>query len=157
MRPTRLYPLVAALVVVMLLASSAFAEPTTSPKVRTAQATVHAYFKILNAGMKSGNFSALSTVYAPNATLTQSNPLGQTKVSHGLTEITAFYEGAYSKFAGYEWTQDAMRSLAKTVVLSYEHAGSPPLTVAGRCAHLFVVKHGMIQSLDWTTFYSGQK
>jgi hypothetical protein len=43
------------------------------------------------------------------------------------------------------------------VVLSYEHAGSPPLTVAGRCAHLFVVKNGMIQTLDWTTFYSGQK
>jgi hypothetical protein len=157
MRPSRLYPLIISLALAILLAGAAYAEPVASPKVRSAQSTVTAYFKILNAGMKSGKFSALSTVYAPNATLTQSNPLGQTKVSHGLTEITAFYQGAYSKFAGYEWTRDGMRSLAKTVVLSYEHAGSPPLTVAGRCAHLFVVKNGMIQTLDWTTFYSGQK
>jgi hypothetical protein len=157
MRHSRLYPLIAFVALTILMSGSVYAEPGASPTVRSAQTTVHAYFKILNAGMKSGNFSALSTVYARNATLTQSNPLGQTKVSHGLAEITAFYQGAYSKFAGYEWTQDGMRSLAKTVVLSYEHAGSPPLTVAGRCAHLFVVKNGLIRSLDWTTFYSGQK
>jgi SnoaL-like domain len=157
MRHPRLLTLIVVAVMVALVADNAYAHPSAAVKTRGAQATVHAYFAILNAGMKSGDFSALSRVYAPNAVLTQSNPLGQTKVSHGLSEITAFYQGAYSKFAGYEWTQDAMRSLAPTVVLSYEHAGSPPLTVAGRCAHLFVVKGGMIRSLDWTTFYSGQK
>jgi len=49
-----------------------------------------------------------------------------------------------------------MRKLSGTVVLSYEHAGSPPLTVAGRCSHVFVVKGNDIQSLDWTTFFAGQ-
>ena len=49
-----------------------------------------------------------------------------------------------------------MRMLAPTVVLSYEHAGSPPLAVAGRCAHLFVVQNGKVESVDWVVFYPGK-
>lgn len=120
-------------------------------------ATVHAYFRILNAGMQSGDFSAMASVYAPNGTLTQSNPLGQTKVSHGVSEIIAYYKTAYTKLAGYHFTQDAMRALSSDTLLSYEHAGSPPLSVAARCAHVFVIKNGKIKTLDWVTFYPGQK
>lgn len=132
-------------------------DPALAGHYRSATATVHAYFQALNAGMQSGDFRALASVYAPGATLTQSNPLGQTKVSHGLTQIIAFYKGAYAKLAGYHFTQDAMRSLSTTNVLSYEHAGSPPLSVAARCEHLFVIKNGRIATLDWVTFYAGQK
>lgn len=117
---------------------------------------VATYFGILNSGMLSGDFSALATVYVPNATLTQNSPAGVTKVFTGIAQITGFYEAAYAKFKGFQWSQDAMRRLSGTVVLSYEHAGSPPLTVPGRCSHLFVVKGSKIQSLDWTTFYAGQ-
>jgi hypothetical protein len=106
--------------------------------------------------MKSGDFTALASVYAPDATLTQSNPKGVTKVFHGLAAITGFYKAAYKVFAGYQWTQDQMRSLDQWVVLSYEHAGSPPLSVAGRCSHLFMVVNGKIHSLDWTTFFPGK-
>src|SRR5205085_2398947 len=106
---------------------------------------------------QSGDFSGLRAVYATNATLTQSNPLGETKVSHGLAQITAFYEAAYARFKGAQWSQDSSRALSKDVVLNYEFAGDSTFKVPGRCAHLFVVKNGKIKSLDWITFYSGLK
>jgi len=105
--------------------------------------------------MRSGDFSALASVYSPDATLTQSNPRGVTTVVHGLDAIMRFYQGVWTKFPGYQWTQDNMRSLDANVVLSYEHASSPPERVAGRCMHLFVLQNGKIMSLDWTTFYAG--
>jgi len=42
-------------------------------------------------------------------------------------------------------------------VLVYQHAGSPPLRVAGRCVHVFVVENGEITSYDWATYYPGQQ
>ena len=41
------------------------------------------------------------------------------------------------------------------MALNYEHAGSPPLSVPGRCAHLFVFCDGRIQTLDWVTYFGG--
>ena len=120
------------------------------------EAVVQKYFGILNAGMQSGDFSVLATVYAADAVLTQNSPAGVTNVYHGLAQIIGFYQAAYAKFKGFQWTQDAMRKLSGTVLLSYEHAGSPPQAVRGRCSHLFVVKGNKIRSLDWTTFYGGQ-
>jgi hypothetical protein len=129
---------------------------TLTKKGGNPEAVVQKYFGILNAGMQSGDFSALATVYAADAVLTQNSPAGVTNVYHGLAEITGFYQATYAKLKGFQWTQDAMRKLSGTVVLSYEHAGSPPLTVPGRCSHLFVVKGNKIHSLDWTTFYPGK-
>jgi SnoaL-like domain len=140
-----------------LAAASSGSAQRTAAVSSNPTSVVHKYFKVFNAGMLSGDFSALKQVYAPKAVLTQSNPLGETKVSRGLIQITAFYEAAYAKFKGAQWTQDSMRSLSKDVTLSYEHAGDATFKVPGRCAHLFVVKKGKIQSLDWITFYSGQK
>jgi len=54
------------------------------------EVVVQKYFGILNAGMRTGDFSALATVYAANATVTQTSPAGVTKVYHGLAEITGF-------------------------------------------------------------------
>jgi hypothetical protein len=113
------------------------------------------YFQIFNAGMRSGDFSALASVYSPDATVTKSNPNGVTKVVHGLDAIMRFYQGIWMKNPGYQWTQENMRSLDSNVVLSYERASSPPERVAGRCMHLFLLQNGKILSLDWTTFYAG--
>jgi hypothetical protein len=49
-----------------------------------------------------------------------------------------------------------MSSLEPDVVWAYQHASSPPLSVPGRCVHLFVVEHGKITSYDWITYYAGQ-
>jgi len=107
--------------------------------------------------MRSGDFSTIASVFASNATLTQSNPKGVTAVIHGLAAITSFYQGLRAKFAGYQWTVESMRSLGPIVVLVYQHAGSPPLRVAGRCVHMFVVEDGKITSDDWATYYPGQQ
>jgi len=115
------------------------------------------YFQIFNAGMRSGDFSALASVYSADATLMQSTSNGVTKVFHGLDAIMRFYQGVWVGNPGYQWTQDNMRSLDSNVVLSYEHASSPPERVAGRCMHLFLIQNGKIMSLDWATFYAGVK
>ena len=137
--------------------SHASAQTTNAARYLSAPAVVQKYFRIFNAGMQNGDFSALKSVYASNGVLTQSNPLGETKVSRGLTQITAFYEAAYAKFKGSHWTQDSSRQLSPTVVLNYEFAGDASFKVPGRCAHIFMIKKGKIKSLDWVTFYSGQK
>jgi hypothetical protein len=121
-----------------------------------ATTVVTTYLQLFNAGMRSGDFSAMASVYAPDATLTQSSPKGVTTVLHGLTAITNFYQVLRTKFGGYQWTVESMRSLAPNIVLVYQHAGSPPLRVAGRCVHLFVVQNGKITSYDWATYYPGQ-
>jgi hypothetical protein len=123
----------------------------------SAPSVVQKYFRIFNSGMQNGDFSALKSVYASDGVLTQSNPLGETKVSRGLTQITAFYEAAYTKFKGGHWTQDSSRQLSPTVVLNYEFAGDASFKIPGRCAHIFMIKNGKIKTLDWVTFYSGQK
>jgi hypothetical protein len=107
--------------------------------------------------MASGNFSNLSSVFSSAAVVTKSNPDGTTAVYHGLTQITAFYGTLYTKVAGWQWTTDETRMLRPEVVIAYEHAGSPPLSVASRCVHVFVIKKGKIVSYDWTAFYAGQK
>src|SRR5947199_2029407 len=48
---------------------------TPEPDARTVVTT---YLQLFNAGMRSGDFSAMASVYAPDATLTQSNPKGVT-------------------------------------------------------------------------------
>jgi hypothetical protein len=113
------------------------------------------YFSILNAGMKSGDFSAMATVFAPDATFTRSAPTGVTTVYHGIAAITRFYQSLAKQVPGYQWTTDSLRVLAPTVVLAYEHAGSPPLKAAGRCVHVFTIQAGKIVSYDWVVFFPG--
>ncbi|GAC1424959.1 MAG: hypothetical protein PVS3B3_17450 [Ktedonobacteraceae bacterium] len=129
---------------------------TTQAAPPSATTVVKTYLRIFNAGMKSGDFSALHSVYTSDATLTQSSPKGVTTVVHGLASIIDFYQGLRKKLPGFQWTVDSMRSLAPSVVLVYQHAGSPPLQVAGRCIHVFVVEHGKITRYDWATFYPGK-
>lgn len=137
--------------------SPALAHTANARSYRNAKATTEAYFGVLNAGMASGTFSKLSSVFSTNAVLTKSNPDGTTAVFRGISEIAGFYQTLYTKVAGWQWTTDQIRMLRPDVVIAYEHAGSPPLTVASRCVHVFVIKKGKIVSYDWTAFYPGQK
>ena len=122
-----------------------------------ARRVVHKYFGILNAGMASSDadFSALATVYDEDAVLTQSSPAGVTTRFQGLAAVTGFYVTAWQKFHGFQWTQEHMRDLANSVVLSYEHAGRVHQTAPGKCSHLFVVRGHTIETLDWVTYYPG--
>jgi hypothetical protein len=124
---------------------------------RNNQALLDKYWTTLNTGMASatGDFSGMADAYAADGTLTQSNPAGVTTVIQGIDAIIAFYAKAWTKFHGYQWTLDSTRWIKWDVALNYEHAGSPPLSVPGRCAHLFVFCNGHIQSLDWVTYFGG--
>jgi hypothetical protein len=135
----------------------ASAAPPSTPPNSPDEQVVTTYFQILNAGMLDPQqFSALATVYAPDATLTQSAPNGTQVVATGLKEITAWYVGFQNAHPGIQFAQDHMRSLAPHVVLSYEHAPTS-WAVPGRCMHLFTLKGGMIESLDWATYFGGVK
>jgi hypothetical protein len=87
-------PLALLIVLVVFLLSGlaacggANAQPNTTPSEPSATTVVTTYLQLFNAGMKSGDFSTMSSVYAPEATLTQSNPKGVTAVIHGLANIT---------------------------------------------------------------------
>ena len=156
MRVRLAYPLVAAAV---LLASmlAAHASAQSSARQSSAPEVAARYFTVLNAGMKSGNFSAMASVYAPDATLTLSNPKGVTRVFHGLAAITAFYQKLPGLFPGLQWTTVRWRSLAPTVVIFYERAGTPAMAAPGRCAHTIVVQNALIASEDWVTYYAGKQ
>jgi hypothetical protein len=147
----------------------------TSP--HHAQAIVDEYLGILNAGMASGtcDFSALSTVYASDATLTlaggpfspggpaafvPSGPAGEQQYQ-GIDAITGFY----THFCGFltgphgpgygEWTQDEAHLLAPNVLNSYEHvrlSRVPPAAPPGRCVHAFTISGDKIASLDWSVY-----
>lgn len=150
------------LLVSMCLLAACGAQVSAQTKTTTASAAnpdaatvVKNYLRIFNAGMKSGNFSELEDVYARDATLTLSSPKGVTTVVHGFANLISFYQGFQKKFPGYQWTVESMRNLAPNVVLVYQHAGSPPQQVAGRCIHVFVIDEGKITTYDWATYYPG--
>jgi hypothetical protein len=160
MRSLRTFPLLglAAVVIVSLTAVTAVRTSAQAPsRPANAQAVVTRYFEILNAGMKSGDFSGFASVFAPDATFTKSTPTGVTTVYHGLAAITKSYHTLQTSLPGYQWTTDSLRMLSPTVMLAYEHAGSPPLTAAGRCTHVFVVRDGKIATYDWIVFFPGKK
>ena len=164
MRLRHLSPLAIIVVIALVLLSacaSAQAATQTSTQapshVLSASEVVEHYFSVLNAGMKSGNFSALNSVFASDATLTRSALDGKTTVYHGLAAITSFYDTLPTKVPGFQWTTDSQHSPSPTVVLAYEHAGTPSMALPSRCAHVFVVEEGKIVNYDWVVFFAGKK
>src|SRR5215467_5247649 len=108
-RKAKLLILLSLLVMILISGLSACggstnAQPNATSPRPSAPSVVLMYFQIFNAGMRSGDFSALASVYSPDATLTQSNPRGVTTVVHGLADIITFDQGLRTKFAGYQWT-----------------------------------------------------
>lgn len=132
------------------------AQASSSHPLSNSEVVGH-YFSILNAGMKSGNFSDLQSVFASDATFTRSTLDGKTAVYHGLVNITHFYETLPTKAPGFQWTTDSIRDLSSNVVLAYEHAGTRSMTTPSRCAHGFVIQDSKIVSYDWVVFFAGVK
>jgi len=126
------------------------ADRATSQK--SEDALVATYYQILNAGLKGGDFSVMASVFAPDATLTASTPLGSTVVVQGLSAIIAYYKNTASKFPGMQFIRDSTYDLSPTIVLNYEHAPIPSLSVPGRCSHLFVLRNSRIQELFWVAY-----
>jgi ketosteroid isomerase-like protein len=142
------------LVLVWVMATTAFAQSPSSPSVRTAQAVVTTYFRIVNAGLHGAGFAALPTVYAPNATLIVSTPKGVTTVFQGLGPITGWYKGFAAANRGKRLVRESTRMPLPSVVIDYERASTATQPVTARCAHVFVVQQGKIVSDDFIVFYA---
>jgi hypothetical protein len=115
------------------------------------------YVAALNAGIQSGDFSALLAIYAPDAVLTASTPNGATTVATGTAQLQAFFTHFRSIHPGLVFAVDSVRVLSPHIVLTYEHALPPGFSEPGRCMHLYTIQHGQVQSLDWATFYPGER
>jgi hypothetical protein len=138
--------------------SIALAMPAASghpaPQSRPLQ-VARSYFALLNAGMRTGDFSSLASVYAANARLTMYRSLPRDmspeKIdqAHGLAAITGIYREVYAAFSGYQWTRVQVNRISTTRVASYERVRSPQGST-GESETVFVIKGGKITHLDWT-------
>jgi uncharacterized protein (TIGR02246 family) len=120
------------------------------------EAVIASYIQALNDGMQTGDFTALVNLYAPDAVLTASTPAGVTKVSTGTAEIAAYFQAFQTAHPGLVFAVDSVRVLSPHIVLTYEHASPPGASAPGRCMHVYIIKQGQVQSLDWATFYPGK-
>jgi hypothetical protein len=111
---------------------------------------------LLNPDLVSGDFSNLSTLYAPDAVLTQSSPLGVTKVYRGRAAIMDYYKALYARVPGLHFTVASQRLLAPAIVLRYMRAATPSMTAPARCLHVFVIDGGMISTEEWTVYFAGK-
>jgi hypothetical protein len=136
-------------------APRAAAGPATGSQ--SAEALVALYYRILNAGMRSGDFSPMASVYAPDATLTHSTPEGETSTFHGLNAIIAYYHRTYLSNPGIQFIRDTWYGLSPTIVLNYEHVSPPGFRLPTRCSHLFVLQNGKIQHLFWVVYFAGAR
>jgi hypothetical protein len=145
-----------ALFAVALSACGAAPVAQAAPAVPPDQAVITAYIAALNAGIQSGDFSQLLAIYAPDAVLTASPPTGVTKVSTGTAEIEAYFQAFRMAHPGVVFAVDSVHIISPHVVLTYEHASPPHWAAPGRCMHVYILKAGKVQSLDWATFYGGK-
>lgn len=151
------------------------------PNPQHAQDIVNTYLGILNGGMSgaSGNkcdFSALSTVYADDATLTltggpftsgfppQFSNLGTPDPAYkglqfqGITNVIGFYTTFCHDFgpAHPGWTPELTEPLTSNVVDSYEqlsiYAPNGNVVQTGYCEHVFTIKGDRIESLNWSVY-----
>lgn len=132
----------------------AMARPATGQQ--NPRALVATYYQILNAGLRSGDFSAMASVFALDATVTRSTPTGATITLHGLGPIINFYRTLYVAAPGTQFQGDVMYSLSPAIVLTYEHTRTAIPRAIARCSHLFVVENGRIKQLFWVVYYAGR-
>jgi hypothetical protein len=119
-------------------------------------AVIASYVQALNAGILTGDFTALVNLYAPDGVLTASTPNGGTKVVTGSAQLLTFFQAYRTAHPGLVFSVDSVRVLSPHIVLTYEHGLPPGWSAPGRCMHLYILKQGHVQSLDWATFFPGK-
>lgn len=124
--------------------------------VPTDEAVITSYIQALNEGIRTGDFSALVRIYTPDAVLTASTPNGVTTTATGSVQIEAFFVHFSTLHPGLVFAVDSIRIISPHIVLTYEHASPPGWVAPGRCMHLYTIKAGHIESLDWATFFPGK-
>jgi hypothetical protein len=140
-----------AVLMVSMSAGHAFAR-IGSVRESTPQVVVLNYFTIANQALAGGDVDNFGLVFADDATLTASNPAGVTVTAHGLPAIERWFKTWARAAAGLQLTETSMRSPMPGLVLHYETAVNAYEEPVAHCAHVFVVRNGMIVSDDFITF-----
>jgi hypothetical protein len=165
---TRFHALVLASVLLLLgsMSGVALARPipagNLAPQARPLQ-VAHSYFAVLNAGMRTGDFSSLASVYTANARLIMCRWVPpyispeKTGDAHGLAAITALYQKVQSAFPGYQWTLLRVNRVSSTRVVSDERARGPGGSGSLESETDFVIKGSKITRLAWSLDLGMQK
>jgi hypothetical protein len=152
MRGHRLISLAACAVLLCMSAGTAFARIET-PRAPTSEIVVLNYFSTVNEVLRGADVAYLGLVYAPDATLTASNASGATVTVHGVPAIEHWFKTWAKAAAGLQLTETSMSTPMPGIVLHYEAAVNMYEQTVARCAHIFVVRDGMIVSDDFITYY----
>lgn len=140
-------------------AEPAFFDPSTGVSAGTA-AMAHRYVALLNSTMQTGNVAPTVTLFARNATLTESayvTPIGQlasTETVHGLPAIRAFLRAESRITPRLRWILDTMTPVSGSALIGYAHTASPPAQMSSLASvQRFEIRDGAIVRLETTTFY----
>jgi hypothetical protein len=134
---------------------SAAAQPRSSQQ--SGEALVTLYYQIFNAGLRNGDFSAMASVFAPDATLSHSSAQGETSTFQGLNAIIAFYHRVYLNIPGTQFKRDKLYDLSPTILLNYEHGVGTGLRLPPRCSHLFDIRNGRLHQVFWVVYFNGAR
>lgn len=141
--------------VVLVLAGtqvSAQAQPSSAGQ-RSAKDVVSSYFAVINSMLAGASANGLASVYAPDAILTLSTPVGVTKTVVGLPALTNWYSAWSKKNAGSHFARTSMITPLPGMVVSYDYTSSLARPLIGRCAHTFSVRDGKIVTDDWVVYF----
>lgn len=138
-----------------------FVMPPNVTAQRAAQASeadrvIATYYRMLNAGLQSGDFSAVPAVYAPNARLRHVTLQGDNALFQGLNAIRSYYQAAYKSIPGAVFKTESVRDLSPTIVMTYDRAFTKGQEI-GRCVHVFVLQHDKIVTHDWINYSAGKR
>jgi hypothetical protein len=140
---------------VLLLSSALFGATSRRALAGEASATelVATYFSVVNSMLAGASANGLTSVYAPDAVLTFSTPLGTTKVIRGLPALESWYTAWTKAQAGSHFTRTSISSPLPGMAISYEYTSSLNRPLIGRCAHTFSVSQGKIITDDWVVYF----
>jgi hypothetical protein len=140
---------------ILVLSSALFGATSRRALAGEASATdlVVTYFGVVNSMLAGASANGLTSVYAPDAVLTFSTPLGSTKVIRGLPALESWYTAWTKAQAGSHFTRTSVSSPLAGMAISYEYTSSATRPLIGRCAHMFSVSHGKIVTDDWVVYF----
>jgi hypothetical protein len=125
---------------------------------------VRDYLSVLNADMRTGEFSSLASVYARDSTLTMFRSLPrdtyyveETGQVHGIAAIVRGYREVYQGFRGYRWIQVQVYYASDGRVVSYERVQGAPGRRVLRSETVATIHGGKIKQLDWTVDFGVHK
>jgi hypothetical protein len=153
MRYLRITTLVACTLIALLTCSTVARAHMRYFRPPSDEAVVNTYLFAANQALAGEGTDAFYGVMDPKATLTASNPSGETTAVHGLPDIQRWFSAWAKAGAGLQVTTTTVSNPMPGVVVQYAIAGNAADSTVARYAHVFVIRNSMIVSDNFITFY----